>query len=270
MIYVYFDIISFTFDLLNFDMQLTVDANLKIQLDDLTLLLHSIISSRRQGSTTGFDHLFQRLPLELIEYILELSELNMVAISVSNSNKYVSPDNADHIYLALPVYMVKSFAPTAVNLIVESKDQGWSSYPHDKGKRNSWTWGELVVEEGSYSPTSLAASVEAFRNIHAGKKFERQSVSFSTDCEPVKTLISLWKMMFFHGFSTDVAGGNSESSSSSASATTTGGISKPVHSSIRLLLRLRSCYPGWRISVNSATTTVIYSFQMRRMRYVLS
>lgn len=93
--------------------------------------------------------------------------------------------------------------------MIESRDQGWSSYPDDHGTyRGSWTWFE--VEKGDASilrgteqegegeeqnlhpdndardPTSQPSSAkgqEIVRNIHAGKTWHKHIISWAADDE---------------------------------------------------------------------------------------
>ncbi|QDS73669.1 hypothetical protein FKW77_002689 [Venturia effusa] len=96
---------------------------------------------------------------------------------------------------------------------VESRDQGWSSYPDDHGTyRGSWTWfearridssaleagegqgrredeeeeQELHPENDARDPAEISSRVEGreiLRNIHAGKNWHRHVISWAADDE---------------------------------------------------------------------------------------
>lgn len=93
--------------------------------------------------------------------------------------------------------------------VIESRDQGWSSYPDDHGTyRGSWTWFEakkgdasiLGEEEGERNsegqdlhsdlnvrdPAELPSMVEGreiVRNIHAGQLWHKHVISWAADDE---------------------------------------------------------------------------------------
>lgn len=86
----------------------------------------------------------------------------------------------------------------------QSKDQGWSSYPGDRGSfRNSWTWFEARVErsEGSESALSTRASndgedalrnhglsVKLQANRHAGDELEEYRIEHDRSSDLVQNL----------------------------------------------------------------------------------
>ena len=53
----------------------------------------------------------------------------------------------------------------------ESHDQGWSSYPSDRGTRNnSWTWGDLSVQ--SCEGDEVMKEDRVYTNVHACRNWE--------------------------------------------------------------------------------------------------
>ena len=106
----------------------------------------------------------------------------------------------------------------SVNFEVESKDQGWSSYPEDHGKRNSNTWLEASLSELSTTRYHL------FTNIHAGQAFEYQEKQCDRQSDLVKDLVGLMDRR--EGFP------------------------------LTIRMHARSCYPGWTISIRRAVIEI--------------
>jgi len=63
--------------------------------------------------------------------------------------------------------------PTTITISIDSKDQGWSSYPEEHGQRTSHTWGELSLNN------NVSTRYFLYRNIHAGRNFEKQVIVFN-------------------------------------------------------------------------------------------
>jgi len=109
------------------------------------------------------------IPLLLVVEIMNYAGI-LSPLLVEREDSFISGNNCDAMYLALKLPRNHYVKPISLQLVVSSKDQGWSSYPSQHGTRSSNTWGELCL---SSDPTQR---VTAFRNIHAGKKFETQVV----------------------------------------------------------------------------------------------
>ena len=77
-----------------------------------------------------------------------------------------------------------------VKLIVmecESHDQGWSSYPNDKGtRRNSWTWGDLSVL--SSEAVEEFKQDRVYTNLHATDSWEMHRQEYGASDQLVKHL----------------------------------------------------------------------------------
>ena len=92
----------------------------------------------------------------------------MFLSTIQNKHRY----NENEIFCSYNICSkVKLFIPTTITITIESKDQGWSSYPHEHGQRTSCTWGELSLNK-------LPTWYFLYRNIHAGKTLEEQKIIF--------------------------------------------------------------------------------------------
>eukprot|EP01031_Cornospumella_fuschlensis_P045117 gene45117-55191_t len=80
--------------------------------------------------------------------------------------------NANHLHLHLPLSKLQFHVPISIVIKVNSKDQGWSSYPDEHGMRNSWSWGELALS------VRAGERHRVYTNIHAGQDWEVQTKSF--------------------------------------------------------------------------------------------
>jgi hypothetical protein len=68
----------------------------------------------------------------------------MFLSTIQNKHRY----NENEIFCSYNICSkVKLFIPTTITITIESKDQGWSSYPHEHGQRTSCTWGELSLNK---------------------------------------------------------------------------------------------------------------------------
>lgn len=90
----------------------------------------------------------QKLPSDLIPLILDFAQLwEVVETAQSPRPDRVGELQAPKLQAALivPAYLPRG-AIRRIRFIVESRDQGWSSYPEDHGTyRGSWTWFEAGV-----------------------------------------------------------------------------------------------------------------------------
>jgi hypothetical protein len=114
--------------------------------------------------------------------------------SVEDSRIHYGSDNEDAMKLAYHVLnrisdrnaLKKIFARDlyAIHLNVISKDQGWSSYPQHDGKRCSHTWGEVAcnVSRSGASGVNAPTRYRVFRNIQAGKEYEKHTMTFGKGC----------------------------------------------------------------------------------------
>jgi hypothetical protein len=129
-----------------------------IDLADVLILLANFNSSRVP------------IPVHFVAEILNYAGI-LPQLAASRSNRFTSPNNCNMSYLRLNLPRSAYIQPTCIYIYVNSKDQGWSSYPEERGKRSSHTWGELQLLNNP------AQRFEVFRNIHAGKDFEYHAVA---------------------------------------------------------------------------------------------
>ena len=91
----------------------------------------------------------RNLPIDIISFILDYSGISLFNVKTQNNKPYISTNNANHLYLDHLVKPLHYFVPIAINIRVNSKDQGWSSNRRDyHGSRNgSSTWGEICIHK---------------------------------------------------------------------------------------------------------------------------
>lgn len=138
--------------------QASVDR--KSDLADLLILLININESNL------------RIPLMLAVEILNYAG-SLPPIVYQNNAQFRSGNNCDFKYLSVRIPQSRYISPMSLHVIADSKDQGWSSYPNEKGTRTSHTWGELRLSTQPFSRYLV------FRNIHAGSTYELHDVSIS-------------------------------------------------------------------------------------------
>lgn len=111
------------------------------------------------------------LPPELVTEILDLAGYWAYSrVICSDEGRF---HQANVRYLQSDPIQSGGFTHPLRRLVVttESKDQGWSSFPENRGTRdNSWTWFELSLDDGETDDEIVR--VEIVRNIHAGSTFE--------------------------------------------------------------------------------------------------
>lgn len=220
---------------------------------DYLILLANFYGGARALGTNSVNHGGDQvrtysLPLYLIVEIFAYADLDPL-VKHEESTELLRARNCNRVYTMIKLKKPKFFVPHSVHFQVESKDQGWSSYPQHYGTRNgSCTFGEASITPKSSSiTTSNATQVVAtagdtgingrnpryrvFTNIHAGKQFEVQDVTFQ-------------------------AGGNRNEfiEELAAKLTAVEGASQVNNaaSHVELALWARSMYPGWAISIKRA------------------
>ena len=130
------------------------------QLADVLILLANFNSSKVP------------IPLQLVVEILNYAG-TLSPLTARREVRFTSGSDCDTTYLEMVLPSAKYVQPTGIQLTVSSKDQGWSSYPNQRGTRSSHTWGEISL---SSAPDDR---ITVFRNIHAGQHFELQEVDVS-------------------------------------------------------------------------------------------
>ena len=164
--------------------------------------------------------LIRKIPAFLISEILYFADIIPKYIQRTNVS-FSSLDNCEIVYQTSHCvnHNIKYLIPYCIRLKIESKDQGWSSYPDQIGSRTSNTWGEISLS------CNLCEKYEIFRNIHAGTCFETQETIFNIESK----------------FMTDLRKH----------------CCKSTCNHVYILLYVRSIYPGWRINMKSATIEIM-------------
>ncbi len=178
-----------------------------------------------------------RLPGILILEILNWADFSPSFGSVSRSSSGVPQRNDQNVlYLSVQIEQHKYFSLDSIVFTVDSKDQGWSSYPENRGTRdNSHTFGEASVS------TSPATRYRVYTNLHAGSSFEMQEKVFDRDSELVRQAVA--------------------ASASAFSPPHDGLSSSLVEPHLpEVQLWIRSMYPGWVNSVRYGEIDLSYKF----------
>ncbi|KZT19167.1 hypothetical protein NEOLEDRAFT_989551 [Neolentinus lepideus HHB14362 ss-1] len=113
--------------------------------------------------------LLHHLPIELVDAILHLAEYYS-CVRAEQDAEMVFKSNS-YCYVQTPPV---SGLVKRVEIVIESHDQGWSSYPENWGSYdNSWTWFRGVIrrQDGSSGGTWDIA-----RNIHAHQKWQIHTI----------------------------------------------------------------------------------------------
>jgi len=212
------------------------------QLADVLILLANFNSSKVP------------IPLQLVVEILNYAG-TLSPLVARREVQFTSGSDCNTTYLEVTLPNAKYVQPTGIQLTVNSKDQGWSSYPNQRGTRTSNTWGEICL---SSDPNDR---ITVFRNIHAGREFEEQEVDVSAlDWVPPgqyqsfldkiaavrdgKLHYDCFNAHFFHSTHPLLT-----------SPTTHAYV---VTEPLSLALVVRSQYPGWTISMEHAELSVSY------------
>ena len=89
---------------------------------------------------------FKVLPDHLIQIILDYANL-VYSVSITREEMWGGSENQNEMYLSIPLKCdVPYIRPYGIQVVVESCDQGWSSYPDEHGLRTSHTFGELAIK----------------------------------------------------------------------------------------------------------------------------
>lgn len=177
-----------------------------------------------------------RIPLNILVDIFGIAGF-IPTISKLVTTSFISEQNANTLYLSVPLQPMVYFEPKLIKYIVNSKDQGWSSYPNQKGSRTSNTWGEAAIS------TLPELRNKIFVNIHAGQVFEKHTTIYSRDdsfCTALNLALENIKSVESSVFS-----------SSQGTAFKSG-------TTVNVELWLRSMYPAWKLHCNYALIEVSY------------
>lgn len=134
--------------------------------------------------------LLHLLPLELVDEILHTAEYYPRHTSVLPAHHFDNPltvrDGRCQVVLTPPIQHPESIS--RILILTESHDQGWSSYPQDRGThRNSWTWLDLGVVRGT--PENVPApDWRIYTNMHASDTWQATEVDLDRDNETVVAL----------------------------------------------------------------------------------
>lgn len=130
------------------------------------------------------------LPRSLVSVILDLASIVPV-FRITCCDQIPACSNMNTPYFSTPVLEhtpgVRKLVRIECNAI--SKDQGWSSYPEDHGKQNSWAFHELAIAVNSEHPwwrerTPRAGHevaplrMHVFSNFHAVDEYRHLKRSF--------------------------------------------------------------------------------------------
>lgn len=128
---------------------------------------------------------FPGIPEPILQNVIDFS--GIVGVVYTRSMQCSEGgDNENRLHL---VYTISPridrhlFRPMRIVVTVESCDQGWTSYPEMRGRRQSHTFGELCVDDERFP---------CYRNIAASSTFERQSIEFSADSLIMRKICSTW------------------------------------------------------------------------------
>ncbi|RYH23933.1 hypothetical protein EON65_17285 [archaeon] len=182
---------------------------------DMVVLLKNIARTRSRMS----------LPKDILFGILKDNMAKSKLTKVRKQEQRYG-GNADQLYMFFPMRKFEFHVPISIEIQVDSKDQGWSSYPDEHGTRNSWTWGELAL---STDPDTIERQW-VYTNIHAGKEWEKQTMIFSLNDDLLQRLCGVLR-------EADVGYGSRV---------------------LDLQLYVRSMYPGWENFIRYASISVEY------------
>ncbi|PNW82227.1 hypothetical protein CHLRE_06g278118v5 [Chlamydomonas reinhardtii] len=142
---------------------------------------------------------------------------------------------------------------TSVAVEAEAHDQGWSSYPSDRGSyRNSWTWGELVlVGPPNGQPLRQGDPGRLFTNRHADRNYQTHRVVQGPDSAVVQDLN---EKVYGGGGAAAVGGGGAAVAGGGEAAAAAGGGGGAGGYELRLMQC--AAFPGWCHSMRRATITV--------------
>lgn len=175
--------------------------------------------------------LIRKIPMFFISEIFIYANI-IPQLTINRTTIFSSEDNCNMVYLSTScVSHMKYFLPSSIKFIIESKDQGWSSYPDQIGTRTSNTWGEVSLSSNTHHHP-ISEKYEIFRNIHAGRSYETQEVIFNNESKLMTDLIKQCKS-------------NNTNS----------------NNHVHIMLHVRSMYPGWHINMNSAIIEIAFDLK---------
>lgn len=125
----------------------------------------------------------QRLPSELVLEVLGYAQYWVPShVSISKEVVYREDDCRDRpLYLISDPIQGERARVGEIRVEISSHDQGWSSYPEDRGTlRNSWTWFDLGIER-SPDREKIPDCRKIATNLHATSKTNRHRIVFRTD-----------------------------------------------------------------------------------------
>ena len=130
-------------------------------------------------------------PVEITDIILHIAEYYPRLISVLPAHHFNKPltvqDGRCQVIVSPPIQRPDSISRVVIQ--TESHDQGWSSYPQDRGTfRNSWTWLDLGVVRGT-SGGIPAPEWRIYTNVHASGDWQAKEVILMTSNETVGALL---------------------------------------------------------------------------------
>jgi len=212
-----------------------------------------------------------RLPSPILIEILELAGYLAVTQTkrVQMRNRGISYLNVVDTRLSFPIGSI--FRPTRVEFVVESRDQGWSSYPDQQGTRTSHSFGVAAIDiasngrarvaaacQGGVLPISLDDRFHVYRNIHAGNDYETQSKVFDASSPLVQNMQALVAAPLHNADAAAAAAASSSDSSSSSTMTSSGeeAASQIVRLKGEVCLIAQSQYPGWENWIRSSSITI--------------
>ncbi|KAH9999618.1 hypothetical protein BJV74DRAFT_822657 [Russula compacta] len=155
--------------------------------------------------------LLHLLPLELVDEILHAAEYYPRHTSVLPAHHFDDPltvrDGRRQVVLTPPIQHPESISRILIQ--TESHDQGWSSYPQDRGTyRNSWTWLDLGVIRGT-PENDPAPDWRIYTNMHASDTWQNTEVDLDRENETVVALkpgdsLAIWAEARFPGWMNNV------------------------------------------------------------------
>ena len=144
------------------------------------------------------------LPLELILQVLEdptrwiLASERMDSCTLSAPRSISYHVGSEDVASTPPFTLYRLSTLRRISFILRSKDQGWSSYPNDRGTfRNSWTWFEARIERSevgspehaqgqdraNISSQTCVYSCRVQTNRHAGSDLEEYTIEYGPSSE---------------------------------------------------------------------------------------
>ena len=213
------------------------------QFADLILLMKSLV--RSESDVCHLRRVLDIAPQVLFDIFKYAAILDCCISKKSNAEILGKSDNQNHEYLGLTVVPKKYFEVCSVVFNFTSRDQGWSSFPEQRGTRDGYSWLEAafsIDEKGdnselanTYNPILFSHRATIQRNIHAGKVYEDGSYLFDEESTFVKKINSLFKKSFFRSHENKI--------------------------NINFSMIMRSEYPGWRCNVRNGAIFVTFRFQ---------